>query len=172
MGDNPRIRGHNTMKLAKNRTRPELPEWYGRAESQSYIDVGSCNLGRESDFWEEVKWLDSDRGRANRTQNDKVNVAEAVASRLKLKNHEIEEIRRRARNLNAQEVGCYGGIRALALGVIAYVVNKRREERGNFKLEDRIQNEEEFIQLSENIGVSEDELCETSKKVNQMINRG
>lgn len=171
MRDNPRIRGHNTMKLAKNRTRPELPEWYEVGGSRSYIDFGSCNLGRESDFWRELKWLDNDRGRVDRTKEDKVKVAESVASSLKLKTHEKEKIRRRVRSLNGKEVGWYGGIRALALGVIAYVVNNRRVKQEGFGLKDRIQYDEEFIQLSEKIGVSEREMHEARKKVKQMMNK-
>jgi len=148
-----------------------MPRWYEIGGNGSHIKEKDIK-GPESEFWEEISDANEDTFRRDRTEEDKVKVAGTLASKLRLGEHQKEAVVNFAERLDAREVGCYGGIRALALGIIAIVVNRRRQQKvDGFEYEDRIQNDEEFVELAESVDVSKEDLIESTKKVKQMISR-
>jgi len=166
-----RIRDSNTMELIEKRPRPELPRWYRVTDvgtNKTYIGKDGRSE-KEKKFWEEMDYLNEDKGRLDRTRKDKRSVVSSLCSRLRLGKRMKEHIVETADRINAKKVNYVGGIRAVAIGTIAYFVNQRRQRQPGFKYEDRIENDEEFNQLAERLDV---EMYDAISGVQRAINEG
>jgi len=161
-----RIRDSNTMKLIERRPRPDLPRWYKVTDvgtNRTYIGME----GRSEDewwFWKEMDYLNEDKGRIDYTRKDKKNVVDAICSQFRLTKSMKEHVIQTAVELDGRKFNYTGGLRALAIGTIAYFINQRRQAQPDFEYENRIENDEGFRQFAEKLDVDMYEAVSAVKK--------
>lgn len=150
-----RTRNPNTLKLVKNRPRPELPRWYDVEDAGTNMTYFSMKDAPDYEgmFWEELNYYQEDKDRINQELKDKVNVTDAVCSQLRLNDRIREKAKELVRDVDGRKMNDIGGLRAVAMGAIAYADNTVRQRISDFEYGDRIQNEEEFRRLGEKLGV-------------------
>jgi len=120
---------------------------------------------REEEFWRELKVFNEDKDRINQTKLDKRRTVDAICSQLMIKGDIKECILTEAMRLDARKLNYCGGLRALAIGLIARFVNfERKRKCENFGYEDRIQNDEDFRQLADKLDVDTHEAVNKVKE--------
>jgi transcription initiation factor TFIIIB Brf1 subunit/transcription initiation factor TFIIB len=162
-----RKRDENTMKLVKRRPRPELPHWYKNVRWRTSLEPSDADRIPDRDFWKELKYINEDNDRRNRTEEDKLKVANAVSSQLRLGESVKEEVERIAKLIDGRRFNHLGGLEALVIGVVAFAVNRNRERLmgDEFAFEDRMGADKQFRDMAERLGVDRVEATQEVRKV-------